>query len=154
ALVIEALGRSVPEREPGDFAQATRRLAEVFGGIQARVIETIVRERSGRAQRDELTGLPGEAELNEWLEVMTAEYRRHGHPFATMLIDIEGLGQINDAYGGEAAQGGAGQRLGISIGVASCPDHGETAERLLETAEEATFAAKADGKHVVLAGPG
>jgi diguanylate cyclase (GGDEF)-like protein len=209
ALVIEALGRSVPEREPGDFEQATRRLAEVFGGIQARVIETIVRERSGGAQRDELTGLPGEAELNEWLGVLIAEYRRYGHPFATMLIDIEGLGQINEAYGPEAgnrmlaamanvvsnqvrgadrafrlgggefcvltphhdadrirpladrligvveaSQGDGGPRLGISIGVASCPDHAETAERLLEAAEEATFAAKADGKHVVLAGSG
>lgn len=206
-LVIEALRREVPERQPGEFARAVQRLADVFGTVQAAVTDALVRERSGGARRDELTGLPGQAELHEWLQVLVAEYRRYGHPFATLMVDIEGLRQINDAYGrpsgdrmlaaianvirnqirtvdrafrrggGEfcvlsphsdadhvrplaerlvavvdSSQAEQGPRVGVSIGLASCPEHAETAERLLEAAEEATFEAKADGDRVALAG--
>ena len=102
ALLIEALRRDVPERRVGAFAAAVERLAEIFGDIQAQVSERLVAERSGGATVDPLTGLPGEAELHEWIRIMLAEHHRHGRPFSLILIDCDGLGRINDAYGREA----------------------------------------------------
>ncbi len=58
-----------------------------------------MRERSGGATVDPLTGLPGAIELHEWLRVLLSEYRRHGHPFSVLVVGIDGLGYINDAYG-------------------------------------------------------
>ena len=208
ALLIEALRREVPERQIGAFAGSVERLAQIFGDIQAQVGERLVRERSGGATVDPLTGLPGEAELHQWMRVLLAEYRRHGHPFSVLLIDTDGLGRINDAYGREAgdrmlsaiagvirhqigsadrafrigddefsvlapqqnpadalplaehlceiverSQAAEGPRITISAGLASCPEHGDTMEGLLAAAEEATWAAKAAGRGVIVSGP-
>jgi diguanylate cyclase (GGDEF)-like protein len=43
--------------------------------------------------------------------------------------------------------------VGISIGVASCPQHAIDAERLLELGDEAMYRAKAAGRSVALAAP-
>jgi diguanylate cyclase (GGDEF)-like protein len=201
ALLIEALRREVPEREPGGFAASVGRLAEIFGAINSSVAESLVEERSGFAKRDETSGLPGSAQLHEWLRILVAEYRRYAHPFALLLVDIDGLARINDAYGRQVGdrmigavtaaierqvrtvdrafrlaedefcvlsphqvaarvqpladrltssvngwQQHEGPRMTVTVGVASCPEHGDHPERLLEAAEEATYAAKASGR--------
>jgi diguanylate cyclase (GGDEF)-like protein len=102
ALLIEALRREIPERQLGAFAGSVERLAEIFGDIQAQVGERLVRERSGGARVDPLTGLPGAAELHEWLRIQLAEHRRDSRPFAVLMLDIDGLGRVNDAYGQDA----------------------------------------------------
>jgi diguanylate cyclase (GGDEF)-like protein len=102
SLFVETLRRDVPERAVGDFAHSVQRLAEIFGRVQGAVADELVRERSGGSARDGLTGLPGTAELDDWLQVLIAEHRRYGHPFALLLIDIDGLGRVNEAYGREA----------------------------------------------------
>jgi diguanylate cyclase (GGDEF)-like protein len=102
ALLIEALRREIPERQVGAFAGSVGRLAEIFGDIQAQVSERLVTERSGGAKVDPLTGLPGRAELDEWLRLLLAEQRSHARPFAVLLIDVDGLGRINQAFGREA----------------------------------------------------
>lgn len=202
-LLIESLRRDVPEAEPGDFAAAVSRLAETFGTIQGAVTRDLVDRRSGGANHDPLTGLPGPSHLEEWLRILIAEHRRYEHPFAVALIDIDGLGKINDAYGDEAGDGiltavagvitrqldgvdqafrvgddefcilaphqdasqlkpsateladliansqlDEGPRLAVAIGIASCPDDGDSAERLIEAAEQASYAAKAAGEPV------
>jgi diguanylate cyclase (GGDEF)-like protein len=101
-LLIESIRREIPERRPGDFARAVGRLAEVFGSIQGAITRSLVDERTGEAAADRLTGLPGEPQLEEWLRVLLAEHRRYGHRFALSVIDIDGLGRINDAYGRDA----------------------------------------------------
>ena len=55
AVLIEALRREVPEREPGAFAESVRRLAGIFGEIQSSVNEQLVEERSGNAEPDVVT---------------------------------------------------------------------------------------------------
>lgn len=112
SLLIESLRRDIPERETGDFARSVQRLAEIFGSIQGAVTEGLVRERAGEARRDELTGLPGQAELHEWLQMLLVEQRRYGHPFGIALVDVDGLGRINDAYGREA-----GDRLLAALAI-------------------------------------
>lgn len=205
AILIEALRVEVPERRLGSFAGSVERLAEIFGDIQAQVSERLVRERSGGARVDPLTGLPGAAELHEWMRILAAEYRRNGDPYSVLLIDIDGLGRINDAFGRDAgdrmlravaavtrrqlrsvdrsfrltddelavllphqtaaqslplaehlcelidrSQANEGPRIAIAAGLASCPEHAEDPIRLLESAEEATWAAKAAGRGVAI----
>jgi diguanylate cyclase (GGDEF)-like protein len=207
-LLIEALRREIPERQVGAFAGSVGRLASIFGDIQAQVSEKLVRERSGGATVDPLTGLPGPAELHEWLRIQLAEHQRHGQPFSLLLIDVEGLGRINQAHGRDAgdrmlravaavlrrqirpsdrafrvaddefcvlaphqeaddavpvaerlcelverSQGTEGYRIAISVGLASCPEHGTEADALLAAAEEASWAAKAAGRGVGVGTP-
>jgi diguanylate cyclase (GGDEF)-like protein len=104
-LLIEALRRDVPEGKEGDFAAAVERLIEYFGSVQGAVTRSLVEERSGGAEHDELTHLPGRAQLDEWLRILIAEQRRYDQPFAIALIDVDGLSKINDAYGREAGDG-------------------------------------------------
>lgn len=102
ALLIEALRREVPERHLGAFAGSVGRLASIFGDIQAQVAERLVQERSGGATVDPLTGLPGKAELHEWMRIQLAEFQRQSWPFAVLMVDVDGLSRINQAYGREA----------------------------------------------------
>lgn len=53
----------------------------------------------------------------------------------------------------ETAKTDDGIGVGISIGVASCPQHAIDAERLLELGDEAMYRAKAAGRSVALAAP-
>lgn len=102
SLLIEALRYEVPERRLGSFAGSVERLAHIFGDIQAQVSEQLVRERTGGAVVDPLTGLPGSAELHEWMRILLAEQRRNKHPFAVLAFDVDGLGRINEAFGRDA----------------------------------------------------
>ena len=86
-----------PTEPPGTL----ERLAEIFGAIQATVTEALVREPA-RAASDPVTGLPGTADLEEWMQSMIAAERRYGTPFSVLLVDLEGLGRINEAYGRRA----------------------------------------------------
>jgi len=99
ALLIETLRAEVPERRIAGFAHSVGRLASVFGDIQGQVSEQLVTERAGDPASDPVTGLPGEAELHEWMRILFAEERRYGHPFALALIDVDGLRHVNQAYG-------------------------------------------------------
>jgi len=102
ALLIEALRREIPERQLGSFAGSVERLAEIFGDIQAQVGERLVRGRSGGAALDPLTGLPGEAELHEWLRILLADQRRYGHPFCVLMVGFDGLDRVDQAFGADA----------------------------------------------------
>jgi diguanylate cyclase (GGDEF)-like protein len=209
AVIVAALRDQVRERDPSELGRWVERLAEIFGEIQAQVTETLVRQRAGEPRPDPLTGLPGGAELHEWLVALLAGHRRDGHPFSLLAIDIEGLKRINDAYGRQAGdrmlvavadvirgevstvdrafritdgefcvlvpsqradearrlaerlrrvidryQTEAGPRVSISVGVASCPEHGDDEAGLMGAAEEATYRAKAAGDGVAVGVPG
>jgi diguanylate cyclase (GGDEF)-like protein len=103
SLLIQALGREIPERDRGDFARAVGRLAEVFGAVQSAALESLVRERSGDAARDPDTGLPGPAELNEWLRILLTEHRRTGAPFSVAHVEVDGIERVAVGYGDDAA---------------------------------------------------
>lgn len=203
ALLGDDLRQAIPGRREAELGLVFERLASAFGAIQGVVASSLVEEHARGARTDLLTGLPGPEEFEMRLEAALAEHRRYGHPFAIALIDLDGLGRINDAYGREAGdrmlaavaavvrrhvrgvdqafrvgddelcvlaphQGGAGlrpaaeriaaliasaqaengPRIGIAIGIGSCPDDGETAEAVREAAERAVYEAKASGRQV------
>ncbi len=119
ALLIEALDRELPERDRREFTRATVRLAEVFGAVQAAAMESLVVERSAGAASDPQTGLPGPAELHEWLRMLLAEARLSGTPSAIVHFEVEGAERISKGYGEDAAARMVGAVAGIIGGQLS-----------------------------------
>lgn len=52
----------------------------------------------------------------------------------------------------ESSQAGEAPRVGIAVGIASCPEHGESEDELWQAAEQGVYTAKAEGRHVGIAG--
>jgi diguanylate cyclase (GGDEF)-like protein len=210
AVLLEALRRELAEAPAAVVFDVTERLAAIFGAIQAAAIDELVRSRSEElewlANTDALTGLFNLRYLQEHIRLLLGMQKRYGDPFAVLVLDIDGLKRINDAYGhaaGDSAlmgvaeairasirtidipvrvggdefcilaphQSAAGAKIlanrlavaverieapdntkvGVSIGVVACPQHGSDAGRLLELADSAMYRAKASGEHVVVA---
>ena len=75
----------------------------MFGAVQSAALESLVRDRSGQAAKDPETGLPGPAELAEWLRILLSEHRRTGAPVSIVHLEIEGVERIAAGYGADAA---------------------------------------------------
>ena len=54
----------------------------------------------------------------------------------------------------ETAGAAGDEGVGVSIGVVACPEHGDDAEALLESADQAMYRAKAGGDAVAVGEPG
>jgi diguanylate cyclase (GGDEF)-like protein len=106
SVMITALHRQLRTLDPIETLRAVERLTEIFSAMQAEAVEEALRIRSRELEwlgtTDELTGLHNDRYLKQELHHMTAIQRRYGHPFALLLVDIDGLGRINDAYGSAA----------------------------------------------------
>ncbi len=203
ASLVRELEHELGARGTGELAEATAKLAAIFGSIHGAVAAELVGADPRDEAMDPVTGFAGPAALEAYLGDLLSEQRRYGHTFALALIDLDGLGRINDAYGREAgnrmlaaiaailrrqlrsvdrafrleedefaigaphtdggglammarrvaqliasSQTAEGPRIAIAAGVVDCPADGLSAERLLESAAEATYAAKASGASV------
>jgi len=208
-VLIEALGSELKEVDPPIVMAVAERLAGIFGAIQAAAVDELVRTRSQElewlANTDALTGLFNLRYLQQHIRHLLGIQKRYGHPFAVLVLDIDGLKRINDAYGHAAGDktltgvaqairdsirtidtpvrmGGdefcilaphqtaaaakvlanrlgvaveqleapEGSKVGVSIGVVSCPQHGTDPDRLLEIADAAMYRSKASGQSVTL----
>ena len=212
-VILEALRKEGDSLSPDEFAALAARIAEAVGAVQVVAVETLVRHRSREleslANTDPLTGLYNLRYLQQALRQMLDLQKRYEHPFAVLLLDIDGLKRVNDAFGHAAGDrvlmqvalalrrsiravdtaarlGGdefcvlavhqtskgaeiLGERLAaaveadteapegaavsVSIGVVSCPEHGDEGERLLDTADRAMYRAKAAGERVAVGAP-
>lgn len=83
--------------------------------------------------------------------------RYGGDEFTVLLVDTphdvalriaERIRSRVEAHVFEAGRAG-GLQLTISIGVATCPDHGDTREPLLDAADKAMYRAKSEGRNRV-----
>lgn len=104
SVLIEALGQASPARDRREFARAVGRLAEVFGAVQSAALESVMAERSATPAADPHTGLPGAAELHEWLRMLLLDQRRGVRPFAVAHVELEGVERIASEYGAEARE--------------------------------------------------
>jgi diguanylate cyclase (GGDEF)-like protein len=102
-VLADVLGRlegTTPDGRghPGvqDTAQA---LAEAFGSLHAALAERLIGEPDHAAPAQEPVALPGSADLERWLEVLVAQHRRYGSPFALALLELDGLGRIFETHG-------------------------------------------------------
>jgi diguanylate cyclase (GGDEF)-like protein len=210
SVVLAALRDELAATDPEAFAEAVERLVEAVAAVEAAALEELVRTRSqeleAQANTDPLTGLYNLRYLHRELGQLLDLQKRYEHPFAILLLDVDGLKRINDSGGhltGDrvlvqlaaslrrsirsvdipARMGGdefcvlapeqdakaaaiIARRLaaavhedltatdapmvGVSIGVAACPAHGDEAEALIDAADRAMYRAKASGESVAV----
>jgi diguanylate cyclase (GGDEF)-like protein len=102
SVLLHAL-REELENDPVRFAEAVEQLVEATAGIQAAAMEAHVQSRSreleSQANTDPLTGLGNLRALQRQLANLLDVHKRYRHPFALLLMDIDGLKRINDSHG-------------------------------------------------------
>jgi diguanylate cyclase len=119
------------------------------------------------AQTDPLTGLPNRRVFNQELRRRFAEWRRHGTPFAILLVDVDNFKKLNDQFGhlvgdavlqeiGRVMPGSlresdivtryGGEEFAVILPSSNLAEAGRTAERLRLAVERAAF--QHDGKTI------
>ena len=103
SVLIRALREELAAADPQGFADAVESLVDATGAIQAAAAEALVKSRSreleSQANTDALTGLGNLRSLQRGIAALVEMHRRYQHSFAVLLMDIDGLKRINDAYG-------------------------------------------------------
>ena len=106
SVVVTSLHRQLRMLDPVATLEAVERLTEIFSALQADAIEEVLRQRSRELEwlgtTDGLTGLHNEKYLRQHIHHLLGVQKRYGHPFAVLVVDIDGLKRINDAYGSAA----------------------------------------------------
>ena len=114
-VLLRALREDL-EDDPVRFADAVEQLVEATAAIQAEAMEAHVASRSreleSQANTDPLTGLGNLRALQRQLGILLDVRKRYQHPFAVLLMDIDGLKRINDAHGHAA-----GDRVLMQVGM-------------------------------------
>ena len=135
ASILETLERSASEFSGGDLVATASRLARLFGELQAEATERATRRpRPSTVEdllngADRLTGLRAQGFGKDHLRHLLSMHKRYGHPFSLLLVDIEGLKRINDAFG---TQAGDSTLVGVAGAVQSTVRIADTAVRMDE----------------------
>lgn len=128
SVMITALHKQLRSLDPVAILRAVERLTDLFSSMQADAVEEVLRQRSRELEwlgtTDELTGLHNARYLQQHMHHLLGVQRRYGHPFALLLVDIDGLKRINDAYGqaaGDRALVDVATALGESVRAVDTP---------------------------------
>ena len=134
AAMLGSLERQAATLDGSELMRAAARLARLFGDLQADAAE-----RSARAVGtlddllsggDRLTGLHGQDFLREHLRHLVSMQKRYDQPFALLLVDVEGLTRINQAWGERAGDA-------TLVGVAGAVDRSvRTADTTVRMGED------------------
>jgi diguanylate cyclase (GGDEF)-like protein len=170
AEALEAMGRGAQDVLHVPFS-AAEVVARAGAGARTRALVEELLERDERIEHlvfvDELTGLYNRRYLLHHMGMLIAAARRHGHPLAAVLLDVDRFKAFNDTWGhavgddvlrvvadsirSRVRQEDVAGRLGGDEFLVLLPD--TTAEGAATVAEEirATVALsdiRADGRHV------
>jgi len=117
AVILAGLRQDAAELGAERFADLALAVGDAVGAVQAAAVETLVGRRSREAQStagtDPLTGLSDLRRLQATLRQSLALHERYGHPFALLVLDIDGLRRVNDTAGRPA-----GDRLLVQVSLA------------------------------------
>jgi diguanylate cyclase (GGDEF)-like protein len=104
--MLGSLERQAAALDAAELMRAAARLAALFADLQSDAAD-----RAGRSGTtldelltgaDRLTGLHGQGFLKEHLRHLVSMQKRYDLPFALLLVDVEGLKRINQAWGDRA----------------------------------------------------
>ncbi len=128
SVMLAELHRGLDRIEAVSVLATVERLAELFSALHADAVEDLLTTRSGELEwlgtTDSLTGLQNTRFMQQHLNHLIGIQKRYGHPFALLLLDIDGLKRINDAYGssaGDRALVGVATAVGESIRSVDTP---------------------------------
>ena len=117
SVMLAELHRGLDRIDAVSVLAAVEELAELFSSMQADAVadllSTRTRELDWLGTTDSLTGLQNSRFMQQHLHHLIGVQKRYGHPFAMLLLDIDGLKRINDAYGS-----GAGDRTLVGVATA------------------------------------
>ncbi len=93
-VILSALRRELLVIDPELFAEATERLAALFGPLTGTTVEALVKRAP--AGLDPLTGLGPADAMRERLAQLVAAQKRYDQPFALVLFDVDSLSSNGD----------------------------------------------------------
>ena len=100
SAMITTLHSGLDRLDPVAALETVERLAELFSSMQADAVGDILTVRTGEqewlGETDGLTGLLNTRFMTQHLHHLVGVQKRYGHPFALLLVDIDGLKRIND----------------------------------------------------------
>jgi diguanylate cyclase (GGDEF)-like protein len=132
--MLASLERQAAGLEGAELVGTAARLASLFGDLQADAAERSTRSGGTLDElltgADRLTGLHGQDYLNEHLRHLVSMQKRYDQPFALMVVDVEGLKRINQAWGERAGDD-------TLVSVAGAVDHAvRTADTTVRMGED------------------
>jgi diguanylate cyclase (GGDEF)-like protein len=117
SVILEALRAEAAEMDPEEVGRLAGRVGEAVAAVGATAVEALVarraRELDARSNSDPLTGLFNLRHLERALHQSCDLAKRYEHPFALLMLDVDGLKRVNDAAGQAA-----GDRVLVQVALA------------------------------------
>jgi two-component system, cell cycle response regulator len=102
AEVADGLSRGAHDYLRKPFEQQEL-VARVHAAMRTKALRDELRARNAQLERlvstDLLTGLLSRGAMTEYLRALTSRSQRHGAPLSIVLLDVDGIGEVNAAHG-------------------------------------------------------
>ena len=117
-VILDALRHDSGELDGGGVAELAAGVATAAASLHEAGVESILSRRTGEAksaaESDPLTGLANLRALRKEIGKALALHKRYAHPFALLVLDVDGLRRVNDSQGTQA-----GDRVLVQVALAT-----------------------------------